>query len=38
MKLKPGKGDLPLIKAMNDKQIICVWENENKIYGIVFGI
>lgn len=38
MKIKPGKGNLPLIKALNDKQVICIWENENKICGIVFGI
>jgi hypothetical protein len=38
MKINPGKGNLPLMKALNDKQVICVWENENKICGIVFGI
>jgi hypothetical protein len=37
-KLKFGKGDLPLMKAINEKQVICIWENEKKISGAVIGL
>jgi hypothetical protein len=36
--IKLGKGSLPLIKAINNKQVICVWENEKQIYGTVLGL
>lgn len=31
MIIQLGKGNLPLIKAINEKQVICVWENEKQI-------
>jgi len=31
-KKKLGKGQSPVISSINDKQIICIWENEKKIY------
>ncbi|HET9825979.1 MAG TPA: sialidase family protein [Chitinophagaceae bacterium] len=30
-KEKLGQGSLPIIKAINNKQIICVWENDKQI-------
>ena len=38
IKLKFGKGDLPLMKAINDNQVFCIWENENKINGTVISL
>ena len=31
-KKRLGKGHSPVISSISDKQIICIWENENKIY------
>ena len=28
-----GEGSLPIIKAINDQQIICVWENDKQIHS-----
>ena len=33
-----GKGALPIIKAVNNKSIICIWENESKIYKAVLEL
>jgi hypothetical protein len=33
-----GKGSLPLLKALNKEQAICVWEYEKRIYSSVFKI
>ena len=33
-----GKGSLPVIKAINNEHIICVWENENQIHSIVLEL
>jgi hypothetical protein len=30
-----GKGILPVIKAVNDKHAICVWENEKRIHAAI---
>jgi hypothetical protein len=30
-----GKGSLPIVKAMNDKELICIWEHEKQILGSV---
>jgi hypothetical protein len=38
MIIKLGKGSLPLVKAINEKQMICVWENEKQIHGAVLGL
>jgi hypothetical protein len=35
MKINLGKGNLPLMKAINDNQVVCVWENEKQILGAV---
>ncbi|MDP9043089.1 MAG: glycoside hydrolase, partial [Bacteroidota bacterium] len=37
-KIIPGKGSLPLMKAMNQKQVICIWENERQILGAVIDL
>jgi len=37
-KLNLGKGSLPIVKAINDKELICVWENEKKILGSVIEL
>jgi hypothetical protein len=31
-KINLGKGNMPLLKAINNKKVICVWENENEIF------
>jgi hypothetical protein len=36
--IKLGKGSLPLVKAINERQVICVWENEKQIYGAVLDL
>jgi len=33
-----GDGQQPVIKAINDKQFICVWENENEIHRSIVEI
>ena len=38
MKIYLGKGSLPLLKALNNEQVICVWENERKIYASVLEL
>jgi hypothetical protein len=30
-----GKGSLPLIKALNNDSVLCVWENEKQIHAEV---
>ncbi|MEJ7682117.1 MAG: hypothetical protein WKG06_30560 [Segetibacter sp.] len=35
MKKSLGKGSLPLIKALNNDEVICVWENEKQIHASV---
>lgn len=30
-----GKGSLPLIKALGNDRVLCVWENEQQIHGAV---
>ena len=36
MKINLGKGQLPLIKRINNEHILCIWENDKQIYsGIV---
>ena len=37
-KMNPGKGSLPLLKALNASQVICVWENEREIHGSVIDL
>lgn len=34
-KVIPGKGKSPALKALDDNHILCVWENEKKIYKAV---
>ena len=45
MVIKPGgvkiniaKGSLPLLKALNNEQFICVWENEKQIHAKVLAL
>lgn len=38
MTIKLRKGSLPLLKVINEKHVICVWENEKKIYGAVIAL
>jgi hypothetical protein len=33
-----GKGNLPLLKRLNNKKIICVWENEDEIQASVIKL
>ena len=28
-----GKGQLPLIKNINDEQVVCIWENDKQIHA-----
>lgn len=38
MKKNLGKGQLPIIKAINDEQLICVWENEKQIHAAILEL
>ena len=38
LKIRPGKGSLPLLKVMNDEQVLCVWENDKRIWGAVIAL
>lgn len=33
-----GKGSLPVLKALDDQHVICVWQNENQIHASVVGL
>ncbi len=33
-----GKGSLPLVKALNNEHIICIWENEKQIHASVIEL
>jgi hypothetical protein len=33
-----GKGALPIIKAVNNEHIICIWENEKQVHKAVLGL
>jgi len=33
-----GKGQLPLLKALGNDQIICVWENDKQIHKAVLDL
>ncbi len=35
MKKNLGNGSMPVLKAINNEHVICVWENEEKIYADV---
>lgn len=35
LKKSLGKGSLPLVKALNNDEVICVWENEKQIHSSV---
>jgi hypothetical protein len=35
IKINLGKGQLPIIKAINNEQVICIWENDRKVYKAV---
>ena len=37
-KIDLGKGSLPLVKALNDDHVICVWENEKQILAAVIEL
>jgi hypothetical protein len=30
-----GKGTVPLVKSLNDKEVVCVWENEKQIHASI---
>jgi hypothetical protein len=38
MKNNLGKGHLPVIKAVNNEHVLCIWENEEHIYKIVLEL
>ncbi len=38
MKESRGKGSLPLVKALNNEEVICVWENEKQIHASVIEL
>jgi hypothetical protein len=33
-----GKGSLPLVKALNNHEVLCVWENEKQIHSSVIHL
>ena len=33
-----GKGSLPVLKTLNNKQVICVWQNEKQIHASVLAL
>lgn len=35
VKINLGKGQLPLLKSVDKKHIVCIWENEKQIYKAV---
>ena len=38
LKVDLGKGSLPLLKALNENQVVCVWENDKQIIGAVVDL
>lgn len=36
--MSPGKGQLPVIKAIDEHRAICIWENEAQIYSAVIAL
>jgi len=38
MKKDLGKGQLPIIKAVNNEHILCLWEREKQIYAAVLEL
>ncbi len=38
LKVDLGKGSLPLLKALNENQVVCVWENDKQILGAVLDL
>lgn len=38
IKKSVGKGSSPVLKAINDKEVICVWENEKQIHSAVLEL
>lgn len=37
-KIIVGKGNSPVLKALNDTRFLCIWENDHQIYGSVFEL
>ncbi len=35
VKINLGKGQLPLLKSVDKKHIVCIWENDKRIYKAV---
>lgn len=33
-----GKGDQPVLKALNNEHVICIWENEKQIHALVLEL
>jgi hypothetical protein len=38
IKINLGNGKLPLVKAINNEHVICIWENEMQIHGSVLDL
>jgi hypothetical protein len=38
MKINLGKGQLPLIKRINDEHVLCVWENDRQIHAATVSL
>jgi hypothetical protein len=38
LKINLGKGSLPLLKTLNNEQVICVWEHEKQIQSSVIEL
>ncbi len=38
LKVNLGKGQLPLLRSVNNEHIICVWENEKQIHSAVLDL
>jgi hypothetical protein len=38
IKLNLGKGQLPVIKRINDEHILCVWENDQQIHSAIVSL
>jgi len=38
MKVNLGKGQLPLIKSINNEHILCVWENDKQVHAKIVSL
>ncbi|HMC87453.1 MAG TPA: hypothetical protein VKI61_18145, partial [Chitinophagaceae bacterium] len=38
MKISLGKGQLPILKRINDDHVLCVWENDKQIHTQIVSL